>query len=162
MPCACKVARTIRADGFMRKEGGPWKAWIGRGRDPSIPPTRRKGPAAVPGATTGTPRVASQTKQNKTKHSADMACGACNAPTQDGANVRHMDFRSDMVTIITFKSPWPYHWCRRPRVADRARSKIFAGEHHAKIETPPRRTATTSRLARLGMWLRRSEVSPVA
>ena len=29
--------------------------------------TRRKGPAAVPGATTGTPGVASQTKQNKTK-----------------------------------------------------------------------------------------------
>ena len=31
--------------------------------------TRRKGLAAVPGATTGTPRVASQTKQNKTRRS---------------------------------------------------------------------------------------------
>ena len=38
------------------------------GRENGASTTRRKVPAAVPGATTGTPRVASQTKQNKTKH----------------------------------------------------------------------------------------------
>ena len=37
------------------------------GRDYGASTTRRKVPAAVPGATTGIPRVASQTKQNKTK-----------------------------------------------------------------------------------------------
>ena len=37
------------------------------GRENGASTTRRKVPAAVPEATTGTPRVASQTKQNKTK-----------------------------------------------------------------------------------------------
>ena len=38
------------------------------GRDYGASTTRRKVSAAVPEATTGRPRVASQTKQNKTKH----------------------------------------------------------------------------------------------
>ena len=38
------------------------------GGDYGASTTRRKVSAAVPGATTGIPRVASQTKQNKTKH----------------------------------------------------------------------------------------------
>ena len=96
-----------------------------------------------------------------------MPCHPSIPPTWRAARATHrrkmapmvgMDFRSDMMTMITFKATWLYHWCRRPRVADRDRSKIFAEEDHAKIETPPRPTATTSRQARLGLWLRRSEV----
>ena len=56
MPRACKVARTIRADGFMRKEGG---GKHGSGED-AIHPFRLH----------------------------DVR--ACNAPTQDGADVKHL------------------------------------------------------------------------
>ena len=75
--------------GWVHEERRGWKAWIGRGRDPSIPPTWRAARAT---------------------HRRKMA------------PMLGMDFRSDTVSIITFKSPWSYHWCKRPRVGDRAPS----------------------------------------
>ena len=47
--------------------------------------------------------------------------------------------------ISPLQSRWSCLRRRRPRVGDRARSKIFAGEDPANIETPARGTATTSR-----------------
>ena len=61
------------------------------------------------------------------------------------ASILSTDSRLYLGLISPLQSRWSYLRRRRPRVSDRARLKIFAGEDHAKIETPPRRTATTSR-----------------
>ena len=58
----CARPRTLNDQGAGDRLGASTTCW--------------KGPAAVPGATTGIPSVASQTKQNKTKHARAQACPA--------------------------------------------------------------------------------------